>query len=395
MSDTRAGRLLSLIFLGFAALCLVVPLLQTVQPIVPAIVPPLEEWREPNPFPPLRLLLGANGHFAQALNDWFDDRVGFRDLFIRTKNQIDYSLFATSRKVFLGKDGWLFTRDDGQAIERLSSARLAELEGRFVQLAQRLREKGIRLIVVGYPDKSQIYPEMAPPQMPAIPDGGNFDKLRYFLASQPSLTFIDAKALLKQARSQTADRLFAKTDPHPTEIGQIPVVSEIIAQIARLEGRAGVPLEDFKVQHYSLENWGTEARFLSLLSSVTERDYPAVISQYGVGTDELDGKWTMLDPLALERADDGVGRPFDFEFRSNPDLCSQRLPGTVLFGNSFTDLYWSLGFQHYFCFIRRTRDPMSRFKLFYQTIPTGTKYMIFQFVSFWLPFDAPPDDYVE
>jgi len=104
LSDTRAGRLSSLLFLGFAALCVIVPLLQTIHRIVPTIVPLVDEHRLPAPFPKLSLLLGANRDFAKDLNTWFDNRVGFRDLFIRAKNQIDYSLFQTSRKVFTGKD---------------------------------------------------------------------------------------------------------------------------------------------------------------------------------------------------------------------------------------------------------------------------------------------------
>src|ERR1700684_1032023 len=104
------GRSLSFAFLGFAALCLVVPLLQTLYPAFGTIVAPLEERRAATPFPPLRRLLGRNGDFAAALNTWFDDRVGFRALFVRVKNQIDYTLFQTSRKVWIGSDGWLFDR---------------------------------------------------------------------------------------------------------------------------------------------------------------------------------------------------------------------------------------------------------------------------------------------
>ena len=77
---------------------------------------------------------------------------------------------------------------------------------------------------------------------------------------------------------------------------------------------------------------------------------------------EPDGHWNIPDPVVLDRADAGIGRPFDWEFRSLPELCAARLPGMVLFGNSFSDLYWALGLQRYFCFIRRARDPISRFK---------------------------------
>ena len=84
------------------------------------------------------------------------------------------------------------------------------------------------------------------------------------------------------------------------------------------------------------------------------------------------------------KADAGIARPFDWEFRSLPELCAARLPGMVLYGNSFSDLYWAVGLQHYFCFIRRAREPISRFKLFYDTIPAGTKYFILQYYEPWL-----------
>ena len=90
----------------------------------------------------------------------------------------------------------------------------------------------------------------------------------------------------------------------------------------------------------------------------------------------------------LDRADAGIGRPFDWEFRSLPELCAARLPGLVLFGNSFSDLYWALGLQRYFCFIRRAREPISRFKLFYDTMPAGTKYFIFEYYEPWLAHEV-------
>ena len=95
------------------------------------------------PIPSPRLLLQANGNFADGLNAWFDDRVGFRDLFIRTKNQIDYSLFATSRKVYVGKDGWLFDRDPVDPLAELTPAKMTALKQSFLTLAEMLARRGI------------------------------------------------------------------------------------------------------------------------------------------------------------------------------------------------------------------------------------------------------------
>jgi hypothetical protein len=397
-ADAPAGwaRLMSLVFLAFTVLCVVLPLAQTIDhkvlPRLAHLARPLEERRALAPFPSFHLLLGTNGDFARQLNPWFDDRFGFRDLFIRTKNQIDYAFFRTSRKVYIGKHGWLFTRNAFDEFEGISPAELVATENRFTLLADRLSQRGIRLISQQGADLSRRDDR---PDAP-IPVSGNFDKLRRFLAAQPSLSFIDATALLRQQRSLTSDHLFAQHDMHPSEAGQVPVVNAIVAEIARLEGRTDIKPRDYEFTHQSLGNdWGGEARFLSLLKPLTERDYPSLTQSDEIGRDEPDGKWIIPDHVALERADDGIGRPFDWEFRSNPELCKQRLPGTVLFGNSFSDLYWSLGLHHYFCFIRRARDPMSRFKLFYQTILPGTKYMIFEFIETWLPRTSPPDGYAE
>ena len=56
------------------------------------------------------------------------------------------------------------TTDDRLTIERLDADRFRALEDAFLILAQRLRQKGIHLIVVGYPDKSMLYPERLPAQ---------------------------------------------------------------------------------------------------------------------------------------------------------------------------------------------------------------------------------------
>jgi hypothetical protein len=121
-----------------------------------------------------------------------------------------------------------------------------------------------------------------------------------------------------------------------------------------------------------------------------DNEIPLFEGGYSVGQLELDGQWTVTDSNFADRADLGIGRPFDFEYRSRRELCPQRLPGTMLFGNSFSDYYWMLGLQRYFCFIRRARNPISRFEAFYETMPAETKYFIFQYYEPWLVLDTPP-----
>jgi hypothetical protein len=392
----RGVRWLSALYLAAVALCLLLPLAQTIHPPLFPRGAPIDEHRLPKPFPGLHALARGDGTFAKELNSWFDERVGFRDVLIRAKNQIDYSLFATAQKTYVGGNGWLYTKADFTAIEHQSPVQLAAIESHFTALADNLVRKGIRLVVVAYADKSRTYPEWAPSSMPMLKPGGNYDELRKFLAGNPAFNFIDAGEIINEQLEKTPERLFAKTDMHPTVVAQAPVISKIVERIASLEGRTDIRFKlPGPLMHITLTEGG-ETRFLPLLVPVVETDYPTIASGgEAIGSKQPDGVWTVPGGFHADRRDQGVGRAFDWEFRSNPELCRERLPGTVLFGNSFSDLYWSLGMHHSFCFIRRARDPMARFKLFYQTMPADTKYMIFEFTSFWLPSDAPPppEDY--
>jgi hypothetical protein len=377
-------------FSAAVALCLILPLGLTAYPRH-GVVSAVDEHRAPVPFPSPILLLDATNDFAVELNRWFDDRVGLRDLFIRTKNQIDYTVFNTSRKVYVGRDGWLFmhkTTDSRLMLEHLGAGQLHELEEAFLALASLLQRKNIHLIVIGYPDKSMLYPEKLPTQAPMIARGGNYDELRQFLAQQSALTFIDADDILNRVKRDTDEPVFYKTDVHVGLVGQIQVVKAIVDVIARSESRTDIHWHETLDLERADWSSGNEARFLSLLSPVHEQITYAVAG-YAIGHDEPDGHWTVPDRRAIDEVGDGNGLPFDFEFDSAPRLCDDRLPGTVVFGNSFSDHYWTLGLHRYFCFIRRSRTPISRLPAFVDATPPGTKYFIFQYLAAYLPDDGP------
>jgi hypothetical protein len=383
---SSAGRLLPAAFLAFVIACLVVPLIETLHPFLQTIVEPVDEHRTANAFPSPWLLLRSNGDFADGLNKWFDDRVGFRDLFIRTKNQIDYSIFSTSRKVYVGSNGWLFERDPGLSFERLDPRAFDTLKESFLSLADRLREKGIRLVVIGYPDKSRVYPEMAPADAPSLAPDGNYNKLRGFLSRQSTLTFIDVEEILRREKSVTTDFLYFKTDLHTTGAGQVPVVREIIAQIARVEGRPDIRWNERFERATELWGPGGEARFLAPLVPMLE-DYASFKGTYTLGDKESGGQWIIPDKRAFDRVADGIGPLYDWEFQSPSGACTERFPGAVMWGNSFSDLYVTLGLHRYFCSYRRLSIPIggrmafNRFALFLDSIPHGTKYFIYQYYA--------------
>lgn len=384
------GLLPRRLFLVMAVMMLLLPCGATLWRPQFVLVPPVDEHRVPATFPAPSLLRNGDGAFAAQLNKWFDDRFGARDLLIRAKNQIDYSLFHTSRRVYVGRDGWLFehnTTNFRLTLERAAPGELEKLELAFTTLAQRLQQNGIYLIVVGYPDKSMLYPEMLPPQAPHIPRGGNYDKLRAFLRAQSTLTFIDAEDMLNREKSNTDEPLFFKTDIHVNQLGSIPVVRAIVDRIAQLQKRPDIRWHNVsEIRHLHWE--GSEGRFLSLLGPALER-FPYITLASPFGRDQPDGHWNIPDPRAIGPADYSDTQPFDFEFRSLPELCPERLAGLAVFGNSFSDLWWQIGLHHYFCFIHRARTPIERLPKFVATLPRDTKFFIFQYLAAYLPGEGP------
>jgi SGNH hydrolase-like domain, acetyltransferase AlgX len=377
--------------LGFVvafALLLIAPAAQTAFRF--AHVAPVDEHRLPAQFPAASLLLRDASGFSDALNRWFDDRIGLRDLLIRLKTQIDYSLFGVAGKVYLGSDGWLFDRErtnDRLDLERLGERDYLTVERSFHDLARLLAGKGVRLVLVAYPDKSMLYPEHLPADVPVLPRE-RLDRLRRSLAADPALDFVDVESLLRPLKG--GDRLFYQTDLHPNLAGTVPVMKEIIRRIASDEGRGDIAWNEPIAWTHAVRTSGGEARFLPLLTPVVENIRTGGLPgpPRGPGVDGPDGRW-IADDRVVEYADVGKSPIFRWAFQSTPEACATRLPGAMLFGNSFSDPYEAFDVPRYFCFMRRAKTPVERLWPFIADMPSGIKYFIYQFTMTYLPCEAP------
>jgi hypothetical protein len=384
-------RVHSKIFLVAIVLLLVGNLIQTAYPLLPQLVQPVDEHRSSARLPAPELLLDERGGFAAALNNWFDDRAGFRDLLIRTKNQIDYSLFGTSRKVYVGSDGWLFDRsitDQAQNFDGLIPTQFRVYEQAFKAVAHKLQQREVQLVVVGYPDKATLYPEFLPVYVRAIDRGHNYQSLRSFLAHQKEIIFIDALDVLRREKSATAEYLYYKTDLHVNMAGTIVVVKEIVRRIAEAEGRSDIRWHENLDMDVARWRQGGTARFLSLLEPVSEM-IPYARAGYEVGRPQPDGNWGVIERRLPNKLAVGEIPPFVFEFHSTPELYPNRLPGMLLYGDSFTDNYWTVGLHRYFSFVRRAYQMTSRLPASIGTLPPGTKYVVYQYFDPYLTASAP------
>jgi len=352
---------------------LMAPLVQMAWPFVK--VQQLEERRELHKVDRFwSRLVKLDASLAADVNDWFNDHYGFRDLLIRTKNEVDYQVFRTSDKVLVGDDGWLFEDEDYETL-RANDGRAAEPIVQAVKdFNSCLMERGIRLVIVYQVAKSTIYPERLPSFKARVPREGLAQKVAAALEQDHDLIFIDGERILRPHKRET---IFYRTDLHMNNTASLLVYGEMVARMAAASGLdpPSTPHGEPSVSHVI---GGSGERFLAKLRPLAE----AIYEPRDTGRafkDDADGRWII-------NAADGhesEGGPFVFDYifinlRRNLPL----LPETVLLGTSSTGRFFSLGFNESFGAVYRTKNnDVKRVLPVMENLPAGTKFIIFEYTE--------------
>jgi hypothetical protein len=360
--------------IGFVAVffvLLLLPLLQMLRPMVK--IRPLDEKRVLTPFPNIiaRYAQG-DGRISDPINQWFDDHVGFRLLFIRIKNQIDYSLFGYSSKVLIGRKGWLFVPGfiDGKiANARAGASKEAALRSQFVALAAYLSRRNIRLVLVSNPIKATVYPQFLPTDTPYFSTDDAFQNIRGFLKRETGWIYVDGEDVLADCKPY---QLFYRQDIHITMPAAYCLAKEIVSRIAVAEGKPATFWDPKFTYHRVGGEYGGLVSFMSLLKDPTEV-YDVADQFFRLGQPTPEGSF-VDDPQHF----------FESIYRTSPAFRPDRLPPTVLYGNSFTDFYLSAGMPFQFQDLYRVRSNGIPVEDMLRRIPPGTRYVVVQFLEAYL-----------
>jgi SGNH hydrolase-like domain, acetyltransferase AlgX len=362
-------RIFVLIFAGLLA----APLLQMASHLVPE--PTVEERREPRSVPaPFTRLMAMDRHLADDVNGWFNDRFGFRSLLIRLKNEIDYQLFATSDRVMIGRDGWLFDKAFVKAV--LSDEKNAGLDQPILKSLRHLRdclaERGVRLVFVLNPSKISFHQAFLPVELPSTPPS-LARRLADVLHHEPGLLFIDGEHILSAHRGET---LFQKTDIHMNLKAASYIYREMVAQIAQMNGR---PAPVLPPEQWSEGAWhdGSEERFLAKFLPVKDTTYTTPVIFSALRNDDLD---TFEYKVGESELQNYSGYPlYDWVF-TNKRPSSTLLPPMMLFGTSFADPFFMLKYNEAFETIYRTRSNIpERIQGLMRHLPNEVKIFVLEF----------------
>lgn len=120
----------------------------------------INENRTKEDFPDISALEGQG---FNAINEWYNDNFGLRDVMIRLQHQIDYSVFRYSKNLYfsrVNKPQYLFYKSviDSEQIanEFLTSERQDEIVNAFNNIRKRLEEQNIDFKFIIPPQKNEI-----------------------------------------------------------------------------------------------------------------------------------------------------------------------------------------------------------------------------------------------
>jgi len=230
----------------------------------------------------------ADGSYGTAVEAYYNDRFGLRDLFIRTKNQIRYSVFNMTPGLYIGDDGYLSYESLVSRVqirnEAMTQEQMEEMVAGFENATNYLEEKGIGFYFLIAPQKNEVFPERTESFPVQRPTPNNYEKLCSLFKESETLTghFIDADSILVQAEEDFPT--FYKTDFHWNGYGATMVYSEIVNACAAADGleTAVYSADDYSV-YYGGDFWGSQLNDLPLLIR-WEPEAEVVISKNTPGT---------------------------------------------------------------------------------------------------------------
>lgn len=153
----------------------------------------------------------------------------------------------------VGENGWLFFTGEVSILDYQNTAaikpgRLARLQRNLDRLNKNLEAMGITLLVIIPPNKSTIYSQYMPEQIPVIGNQSRLDQFLEYMQLNSDTHILDLRpALLEASRSQA---VYYKTDTHWNDVGAYYAYAETLRTLAPdyplLVPR---PVSDFKYTH--------------------------------------------------------------------------------------------------------------------------------------------------
>lgn len=294
------------------------------------LAPTVDMWIRPasrrDPSPELRTAAPAPAipkdgsqvfAFPRAFDAHWNDTFGLRDVLLRAHSM--FCVFglgvAPSRQHVLGRDRWIFNRQDSildnhRGIIPFTDGELENWRLRLERRAAECAKRGVHYLFTLCPDKPTIYPEFLPSNIRKI-GPTRMDQLLEYLRTHSKVDVVDLRpALLDEKRKDdptTDDFVYYPLGTHWTTRGGLRAVNELLIALGtRFQGVQPLALDRF-IEGQPSEYGDTEARSMYLVDQLTQREHLWAPRQprhqeIAVSRDLLRYRITEIDDPSLPRA---------------------------------------------------------------------------------------------
>lgn len=188
------------------------------------------------------------GDYFESVSEYRNQNFGLRPLYVRLRNQIDYSIFnkPNAKSVVIGKEGYLFEKRYidayyGRDFIGEDSIKHKVEKLKFVQ--EQLKELNKLLLVVVAPGKASFYPEHIPDHLKSEKKRTNYEAyIEYF--NSEGINHIDFSANYLSRKNKTQHILYPKTGIHWSQYGMYYSLDSIVHYI---EDKKGIDLPELEI----------------------------------------------------------------------------------------------------------------------------------------------------
>lgn len=169
-----------------------------------------------------------NTSFTEDLDDFVNDRIGFRQFLVSMNTGLKTGVFkhSTEDDIILGKDGWLYYSadlNDYMNIQTLSDRNINNIANSIEMINESLSDNGVTFVFTVIPNKSTVYPEYMPDTYIRSNNCSNLDALEKALGSK-NVNYADVRSRLLSEDKQ----LYQAKDSHWTYEGALAGYDEIM-----------------------------------------------------------------------------------------------------------------------------------------------------------------------
>lgn len=176
------------------------------------------------------------GIYSTKQDRYLNENFGFRNLFVRLYNQIQYSLFreAKANGVIIGKESYLYEENyilSYLGRDFIGEDKIKNRVEKLTKITDTLKTKNIDLLVILAPGKGSFYPEYIPEKYnPNYKTTTNYEVYKKIMLER-NINLLDFYSWFINMKTLSKYPLFPKTGIHWSKYGEILVADSIIKYV--------------------------------------------------------------------------------------------------------------------------------------------------------------------